>query len=329
MLEEPKRPLHRAQQHRRKVKTYAPTELVRGLDMRNALVAESEAHLKYDHYYEWNASISGVMVQLRSNSPHLSDFWVENWYPAQLEADIEPHAIIYAVKDVAGREARTFYNSDSHTGFVFNTAYYGQLRSLAIGMLADFTEKTSGIHVVHAGAVDFGGKGVLVMGPPRAGKSTHLAGLLSRKDARLVATDFVCLRFLDLEIMADVPVRKLYLRTDLIEELPQLGRLFDKSKLENVVTKRDECGHEFCPDVDCCRIDRGTGYCYAASRESRAMLDPYWIGGTSGHAKRTSVGALVVLCRDTVSPAVTRLERGRAGWNRATGSGGGRSGRRS
>ncbi len=79
------------------------------------------------------------------------------------------------------------------------------------------------------------------------------------------------------------------------------------------MTKRDECGHEFCPDVDSCRIDRGTGYCYAASRESRAMLDPYWIGGTAGHAKRTSVRALVVLCRDTVSPAVTRLNPDEAG----------------
>jgi hypothetical protein len=175
-------------------------------------------------------------------------------------------------------------------------------------MLADFTEKTSGIHVVHAGAVDLGGGGVLVIAPPRTGKSTHMAGLLAQKDARLVAMDFVCLRYLEREILADVPERKFYLRTDLVEEMPHLGRLFDKSKLENVVTKRDECGHEFCPDVDSCRIDRGAGYCYAASRESRAMLDPYWIGGTSGHVKRTSVKALVVLCRDTVSPAMRRLE---------------------
>jgi aspartate/methionine/tyrosine aminotransferase len=309
MLEEPKKAIPTVLNNTvTKVKAYVPTELVRGLEMRNALVAESEAHLKYDHYYEWNASLSGVMIQLRSNSPHLADFWVENWYPAQLEADIEPHAIIYAVKDVAGREARAFYNSDSHTGFVFNTAFYGQLRSLAIGMLADFTEKTSGIHVVHAGAVDMGGNGVLIMAPPRTGKSTHIAGLFAQKDARLVAMDFVCLRYLDRETLADVPERKFYLRTDLVEELPQFGRLFDKSKLENVVTKRDECNHECCPDVDSCRIDRGVGYCYAASRESRAMLDPYWIGGTSGHAKRTSVKALVVLCRDTVSPAIRKLE---------------------
>jgi len=38
------------------------------------------------------------------------------------------------------------------------------------------------------------------------------------------------------------------------------------------------------------------------------MLDPYWIAGTSGHVKRTSVKALVILCRDAVSPAVRKLE---------------------
>ena len=291
-----------------KVRKYVETELVSGLELRNALVAESEAHLKYDNYFEWNASISGVIIQLRTNSPHLSDFWTENWYPSQLEADIEPHAIIYGVKDVTGREARAFYNSDSHTGFIFNTAFYGQLRSLAVGMLADVSEKTSGIHCMHAGAVDVNGSGVLVMGPPRVGKFTHIAGLLKMNGARLAAIDFVCLRYLDREVLADVPERKFYIRTNSVEKLPQLARLFDKSKLENVVTKRDECTHEFCPDVDSCLIDRGEGYCYAASRDSRAMLDPYWIAGTSGHVKRTSVKALVILCRDPVSPAVRKLE---------------------
>jgi aspartate/methionine/tyrosine aminotransferase len=291
-----------------KVKSYVETEVAAGLELRNALVAESEAHLKYDHYFEWNAALSGVIIQLRTNSPHLSDFWVENWYPAQLEADIEPHGIIYAVKGVAGRESRAFYNSDSHTGFVFNTAFYGQLRSLALGMLADVSEKTSGIHSVNAAAVDIDGSGVLLMAPPRTGKFTHLAGLTKLPGARLVATDSVSLRYLEKEILADVPERKFYIKTNVVEKLPQLGALLDKSKLENVVTKRDECTHEFCPEVDSCRIDRGEGYCYAASHDSHAMLDPYWIGGTSGHLKRTSVKCLMILCHDTVSPASRRLE---------------------
>ncbi|KPJ61161.1 MAG: aminotransferase class I and II [Latescibacteria bacterium DG_63] len=290
-----------------KVRRYVETEVAAGLELRNALVAESEAHLKYDHYFEWNASISGVIVQLRTNSPHLSDFWIENWYPAQLEADIEPHAIIYAVKDVTGRESRAFYNSESHTGFVFNTAFYGQLRSLAIGILADVSEKTSGIHSVSAAAVDVDGSGVLIMAPPGAGRFTHVAGLMKSAGARLVATDFVSLRYLDKEILADVPERKFYIETNTVETLPQLAALFDKSKLENVITKRDECSHEFCPDIDSCKIDRGDGYCYAASSVSRAMLDPYWIGGTSGHVKRTSVEFLLILCRDPVSPATKKL----------------------
>jgi len=49
-----------------------------------------------------DANINGIIIQLRTNDPHLYDFWVENWYPAQLESDLEPHGIIYAVTGVAG-----------------------------------------------------------------------------------------------------------------------------------------------------------------------------------------------------------------------------------
>ena len=61
---------------------------------------EAEAALPYDRYFEWNANINGIIIQLRTNVPHLYDFWMENWYPAQLEADIEPHGVIYAVDGV-------------------------------------------------------------------------------------------------------------------------------------------------------------------------------------------------------------------------------------
>ena len=39
-----------------------------------------------ENAFEWNAIINGVVVQLRTNVAHLNDFWVDNWYPAQLEA---------------------------------------------------------------------------------------------------------------------------------------------------------------------------------------------------------------------------------------------------
>jgi len=93
-----------------RVKKSVPVEATVTAKMRDALVAEMDGHLTPENYYEWNANISGVIVQLRTNVSHLYDFWVENWYPAQLEAELEPHGIIYAVDGIAGREPRAFYN---------------------------------------------------------------------------------------------------------------------------------------------------------------------------------------------------------------------------
>jgi len=83
-----------------------PLEASVSANMRDALVAEMEDSLGFDNYFEWNANINGVIVQLRTNVSHLNDFWIENWYPAQIEADLEPHGIIYAVDGIPGREPR-------------------------------------------------------------------------------------------------------------------------------------------------------------------------------------------------------------------------------
>ena len=85
-----------------RVKKPVPVDSSTTVKLRDALVAEMDSHLTPENYYEWNANISGVIVQLRTNVSHLYDFWVENWYPAQLEADLEPHGIIYAVDGIAG-----------------------------------------------------------------------------------------------------------------------------------------------------------------------------------------------------------------------------------
>ena len=80
-------------------KKSVPVDSTISVKMKDALIAEMESHISYENYFEWNANINGVIVQLRTNVSHLNDFWIENWYPAQLEADLEPHSIIYAVDE--------------------------------------------------------------------------------------------------------------------------------------------------------------------------------------------------------------------------------------
>jgi len=120
-----------------KVEKSVPSEADISVEMRDALVSETESHLSYENYFEWNANINGVVVQLRTNISHLNDFWVENWYPAQLEAELEPHGIIYAVDGMTGREPQAFYNSDTKTGILVNTDNFGPCRSLAVNLVMD------------------------------------------------------------------------------------------------------------------------------------------------------------------------------------------------
>ena len=290
-----------------KVRNYVETDININFEMRDALAAESDSHLKYDNFYEWNANIAGVVIQLRTNSPHLNDYWLENWYPAQLETELEPHGVIYAVKGVTGRDPRAYYNSESRTGFIFNTAYYGQLRSMALGMAADIAERMFDAHFLHGSCVEVGGRGTALIGGPGMGKSGPIFRLLEHPDAKLIAYDGVMVRYSAREVFADMPERKIYFKTKFVEKMPKIGQLLDRSKCENVITDKAECSNEPCLREDNCRLDRGKPFCYSAFGNSRAMLDPYWIGGTEKHRKRTSLKNVIILRDDALAPPTEKL----------------------
>ena len=277
------------------------------LEMRDALVAESEAFLTHDTYYEWNVNIGGVVLQLRTNSPHLNDFWIENFYPTELEADIEPHGIIYAINWIPGREPRAYYNPESHTGFFFKSAYYAQLRSIALGIVSDISEKLYNVLAVHATCFDIDNQGVLMFFPPTTGKSTHIAGLLKHPNSKIVSSDIVFVRSIGPAITADCVERKFHMRTDFVEKFPGAKPLFERSKCENVITSKDRCENSPCLYRDDCELDKGEPFCFIASKNSWAMLDPYWIGGPQKHCKRTKVKTVLIFKKDNFGPIAEKL----------------------
>jgi len=291
-----------------KRKSFVEVEPNISLEMRDALIAESEAFMTFEGYYEWNVNIAGIVIQLRANSPHLYDFWVENFYPAQLETDLEPHAIVYAVNWITGRDPRAFYNPESRTVFFFKSAFYPQLRSLALGMVADITARLYDLHSIRAQSVDIGGKGLLLIGPPGTGKMDQFAELLKQPHAKLHSNDFVLIRYIGNEAYADTVERKFAFNTNFVEKFPQLVALFDKSKCENVITSKDDCTNEKCKREDNCRLDRGAPYCFSASKTSIAMLDPYWLGGSDRHVKRTSIKWIILFRKDPISPPIIKLK---------------------
>jgi len=295
-----------------RVKKSVPVEATVTAKMRDALVAEMDGHLTPENYYEWNANISGVIVQLRTNVSHLSDFWIENWYPAQLEADLEPHGIIYAVDGIVGREPRVFYNSETKTGVIVNSDNYGPLRSLALGMVMDISERLFGGCAVRGMSADAGGKGLILVGPPGTRKTDLFYGLLGDNSFRLHANDIVFVRQSGGRVSAECVERKLYLPTNTVEVFPRLAPLFDNSKCENIVTHKEDCRDAECLRRDDCRLDRGSLFCYKASPEAHAMLDPYWIGGKAAHTKRTELNWVFLLRNDPISPAAIKLRKDEA-----------------
>ena len=289
-----------------KVKDYCELETPVSIEKRDELVAEAESVLTYDRYQEWCANIGGVVLKFGTNSPHLIDFWAENWYPSPLESDLEPHGLLYGVKDAPGREARVFYNSPTRTGLAFNMAFYPQLRALTLGMVDDIASRTFDMHLIAGSCFDINGEGIVLIAPPGSGGSTHFANLLRQQEARLHSYDGFFVRQAGGMPVADSVERKMMMRTDLMRHLPELADLFDRSKLENVVVKRDDCEVEGCPRYDDCPLDRGGTHCYEGMSRSYAILDPYWIGGTSKHVKRTVLNRIILLKRDAVAPKVDK-----------------------
>jgi aspartate/methionine/tyrosine aminotransferase len=295
-----------------RVKKSVPVEATLTTQIRDALVAEMDGYLTPENYFEWNANISGVIVQLRTNVSHLSDFWVENWYPAQLEADLEPHGIIYAVDGIAGREPRVYYNSETKTGVIVNSDNYGPLRSLALGLVMDVAERQFGGFAVRGMSTDIGGKGLILVGPPGTRKTDLFYGLLVDNRFRLHSNDIVFVRPSGGRVPAECVERKLYMPTNTVELFPRLAPLFDNSKCENIVTHKEDCRDAECLRRDDCRLDRGSLFCYKASPEAHAMLDPSWIGGRAAHAKRTEFGWIFLLRNDPISPAAIKLRKDEA-----------------
>jgi aspartate/methionine/tyrosine aminotransferase len=290
-----------------RVKKSVPVEAAVPAKVMDGLIAEVGQPLGHENYFEWNANINGVIVQLRTNVSHLNDFWIENWYPAQLESDLEPHGIIYAVDGIAGREPRAFYSPETKTGAVVNCDNYGPLRSLALGLVMDMSERLSGIHALRGMSADTGGRGLILIGPPGTKKTDLFFELIQDPQFRFHSNDVVFVRYSGSAPNADCVERKVYIPTNSVEFFAKLIPLFDYSKCENVITHKEDCKDPECPRQDDCRLDRGSPYCYRASKEAHAMLDPNWIGGPSAYAKRTALRWLFLLRNDAVSPALIEL----------------------
>lgn len=146
--------------------------------------------------------IHGIRVRAHTNSRHLYDFWVENWYdPSEWrkitghEPPEEPKVNVYAFTGVAEAEEAAYYSRAHNIIVFFNTAYYGQLKSWVLGAVGRVLAEEHGIHSIHGACVARDGKGILYIAPTGTGKSTASYGLMAWEKSRFHSDDWVYVRY--------------------------------------------------------------------------------------------------------------------------------------
>ncbi len=252
---------------------------------REELVDLALARLGEDYeLYHRNANIHGIIVRLYTNSYHLYDFWVENWYGAPRANAVLPHAMIYAVNGVKDHEPHAYYNHETKTAIFINTEYYGQCKSWALGTVADILETQHNIHSIHGSCAVMDGKGVVIIAPTGTGKSTHTWGLMQLPSGKIHSDDWIFVKYKKGLAMADISERKFYLRTDMVKSFPKLDPILRRCKCENV------------EDDD-----------FTSFGNSRAILDPEWIAGPDKFVEKAVVKSVILLRRDSESPPELKL----------------------
>jgi hypothetical protein len=179
----------------------------------------------------------------------------------------------------------------------------------------DVAERMSGAGgagAVRGMSADFGGDGLVLVGPPGTKKTELFFELLADSRFKLHANDLAFVRLSGGRAAADSVERKLYLPTNTVELDGRLVALFDKSKCENVVTRKEDCGDAECQRGDDCRLDRGSPYCYKAAKWAHGMVDPNWIGGPTAFVRRTNLRWILLLRNDATSPAVEEIAKDEA-----------------
>jgi hypothetical protein len=276
---------------------------------RDELVARAESVLGNESL-GWKASIDGFCMQLFTNSNHLDEFWRENWF--SMLREVKSHGRLYAVLDPTFEDGKpqAFYNPDTKTAVIFNTEYYGQVKSWALGVACDIAEDQHDIHSIHGSCVEVNGKGIILIAPTGTGKSTHSYALLNMEGARLHSDDWVYVRFIGGEkgrASADISERKFYIRTNITRVFPEVRPLLDRCKLENVIPLSPEEAEKLRSQgmsEDEIRVLASDSY--IAHEYSRAMLDPLWIAGPEKFVDTTRAMKVILLKREKNDAEIAR-----------------------
>ena len=293
-------------------------------DEMNAVLDHALRYLRYDRKLVWDANINGIVVRYTGNSQHQYDFWTENWWPAPNNSTSLPHAFVYSITGVPNMEAQAMYSPELNTALFKNTEYYGQAKSWALGMAAAILERHYNTHSIHGACAELEGKGVVIVAPTGTGKTTQVNQLFQETNGKVVGDDWVYIQHPPgmkngegHRFFVRQPERRLYIRSENEENEPWLRPILDGCKCENVVVRKEDCQNTICWDKCSagerkCVFDEGRNWCFYAFGNSRALLPREWMKGEGKVGDFAELNLLVLLRRDTTSPAQVNLDADQA-----------------
>jgi hypothetical protein len=284
-------------------------------DKFNELKRKAEKKLDSAQSLRARANLNGVVVEFHGNSQHQYDFWKLNWNEAKPGSPT--NASIISAYGVENFEPSAFYCPETHESLFFNTEYYGQCKSWALGMAAAVLERTRNTHSIHGACVEVDGKGVIIVAPTGTGKTTQAFKLMEAPGGRIVGDDWVYIDHTEGQRLGHLvgrqPEKSLYMRTESQLNKEWLRKLFDESKCENVVTSKSKCEFTVGPTGckltnDKCVFDKGYKWCYYAFGNSRALVPREKLFGKDKVADEARIRLLVLLRRDDTSPPEVKLD---------------------
>ncbi|MHA1752020.1 MAG: phosphoenolpyruvate carboxykinase [Candidatus Helarchaeota archaeon] len=237
------------------------------IEKREELVKLVNRYIGYEASV-WSVSINGYIIKLITNDSVLDEFFRDNFYPThQIDEEIRPHGIIYAVTGIFDTDPGIFYNQETKTAILFNILDYYTLRSVTLGIVQDVSEEQNQMHFIRGALIDVNGDGFVFMGEKGAGISTHSFLLLETNLARLHSVDWIYLERIGgpsgrLSTLSSE--RKLLIKNEIISISPRIKILSKKCK----------------------------------SNEGFMLLDPWWIGGEEKYIDTTRIKVILLLYND-------------------------------
>ena len=226
--------------------------------------------------FESKANIHGTCIKLFTDKQEYKDAWRDNFN--SMSDFIRPHARVVVIEN--GRGMHVKYEPTSKTVIIENCEYYGWIKSIALGLVAEFMEDVKSEHrrfSIHGSYVDFGGNGVAIIGPSGSGKTTLTYGLLLESYTNFLTDDWMFVRLAN-DVLVYSSEKNSYIRGNIEKDWKPYAQKF--KKLGKV--KKDNMG--------------------------RSLIDVKMLFGEDRIRETSVMGAVVLLTRQKGLPAFRELD---------------------